>query len=105
MMFAISHRCPDFDQVAVRIIEPYNFLSPAVCHESVHILDIGVIAFQLLDKTVYIGFFKIELAGIVFGNDLSAKKLRPVFSSCRTSPSERIMFPPLSRTGSRPNRS
>ena len=79
MIFAILHRRPHFDQVAVRIVETNNLLPPTMCHETVHILDFRIVTLQLFDKAFNIRFFKIKFGGIVLRNDLPAKKLRPVF--------------------------
>ncbi len=34
-----GHRRPYFDQITVQIIKSYNFLSPAMCHEPVNVLN------------------------------------------------------------------
>ena len=65
----LSHGRPDFDQVAVRIIEAYHLLSPAVGHQTVHIGDIRIQTLQLPDKAFYVLFLKIEFTGIIFRCD------------------------------------
>ena len=94
MIFAMLYRCPHFDKISVRIIKAYDFLSPAVCHESVDVFHFRIILFEPVDKTLNTRLLKIELAGIVFRNDISSKELSPVFSSCNTNPSVRIILPP-----------
>ena len=79
MIFAILHRRSHFDQMTVRVIEAYDLLSPAVRLESVDILHFRVIPFQLFDKPFDVGFFKVELAGIVFRDDFFSEKRFPVF--------------------------
>ena len=98
MVFAILHWRPHFDQISVRIVETYDFLSPAVCHEFVDVFYFRVILLKFFDEAFDITFLKIELAGIVLRNDFFTEERR-------TSPSVRIIFPSLSRIISRPNRS
>ena len=86
MVFAILHWRPHFDEISVRIIEAYDFLSLAVCHESVDILHIRIVSFKLFDEAFDITFLKIELAGIVLRNDFFTEELFPVFLFLQNQP-------------------
>ena len=53
------HRCSDFDQISVGIIESYYTLSPAMCHQLIYIFYVGIEKFKFFYEPFYIGFFKI----------------------------------------------
>ena len=79
MIFAMLYRRSHFDQISVRIIKAYDFLSPTVRHEFVDIFHFRVTALKLFHKSFYVTFFKIELARIILRKNLLAEKLFPVF--------------------------
>ena len=73
----LFHRRPYFDQISVRIVEADDFLSLAVGHEPVYIPDGRVQGFQLPDKGIKVPFFKVQFAGVILRNGLSAEKFLP----------------------------
>ncbi len=73
----LFHRRSHFDQISVRIVEADDFLPPTVGHEPVYIPDGRVQGFQLPDKGIKVTFFKVQFAGVVLRNGLSAEKFLP----------------------------
>ena len=71
------NRRSDLDQVAVRIIEPNNLLSPTVLHQPVDVPDFRIVLFQLFNKSFYVRLLEIQLTGIALPYYISAQKILP----------------------------
>lgn len=55
----LLHRSSHLYQISVQVVKSNYFLSPAVCHKPVDIFNRRIQPFELLDKGLYITFFKI----------------------------------------------
>ena len=75
----LLHRLSDFDQIPVGIVESNDTLSPAVRHGQVDKLGLRIKSFQLFIKSIHVFFLKIQLAGVVFGNNVLADEPAPEF--------------------------
>ena len=56
-----SYRGADFDEIAVRVIESDDTLSPAMRHQAVDVFNVRIEPFQLFYETVDLRYFKIQL--------------------------------------------
>ena len=59
------HRCTDFYEVAVRVIEPDHRLSPGVSHQPVDILHIRIDALEFFNESFHVALFEIWSFGEV----------------------------------------
>ena len=74
-----SYRGAYFDEVAVRVIESDDTLSPAMRHQAVDVFNVRIEPFQLFYETVDLRLFKIQLGIIAFLNNAPPNKPPPVF--------------------------
>ena len=74
----LLYRSSDLNKIPIRIIESDHALTPAVRHEPIHILCIGIELFEFFHKSVNIRLFKIQLVTVTLRNHIPVRKLFPV---------------------------
>ncbi len=74
-----SYRGAYFDEVAVRVIESDNPLSPTVRHQEIDVFNVRIESFQFFYEAVNLRLFKIQFSLIALRNNAPPCKPLPVF--------------------------